>query len=82
MDQKWKAVILVMLAGRRKHRHLKDVKITQSLCFEFTKNPDVTPEDLRKPVPPAAPVAINVPERLEPVSQRSVPETYAVPPSG
>lgn len=43
--------------------------------LEFTKSPDVTPEELRKPVPPAAPVTINVPERTRPMSQRVEPVT-------
>ncbi len=31
--------------------------------LEFTKNPEVTPEELRKGAPPVQPVTINVPER-------------------
>ncbi len=46
-------------------------KTRQVYTLEFTKNPDVTPDDLRKPVPPAAPVTINVPDR---VSQSAAPE--------
>jgi nucleoid-associated protein YgaU len=43
--------------------------------LEFTKNPDVTPEDLRREVPPAQPVRINVPERRQPAAV----ETYRAP---
>ncbi|MCB9757250.1 MAG: LysM peptidoglycan-binding domain-containing protein [Candidatus Omnitrophica bacterium] len=43
--------------------------------LEFTKNPDVTPEDLRREVPPVQPVQINVPERRQPAAV----ETYRAP---
>jgi len=45
-------------------------KTRQVYTLEFTKNPDITPDELRKPVPPAAPVVINVPERRTRVTQQ------------
>lgn len=48
-------------------------KTRKVYVLEFTKNPDVTPDDLRKPVPPAQPVSIDVPERRAPVSQNYEP---------
>lgn len=54
-------------------------KTRQVYTLEFTKNPGVTPEELRKPVPPAQPVPLNIPAREE-RSSYSEPEPVNLPP--
>lgn len=50
----------------------------QVYTLEFTKDPGVTPDDFRKPVPPAQPVRLDIPERSERAQPRE-PEGVSLP---
>lgn len=44
-------------------------KTRKVYVLEFTKNPEIEPEDIKVETPPPAPVTINVPERRPPTRQ-------------
>ena len=63
IDQKMEGGNFGYVTGTPKQPDLSKMsKTRQVYVLEFTKNPDVTVDDLRKPVPPAQPVSIDVPE--------------------
>ncbi len=64
VDQKMEGGNFGYVNGTPKQPDLSKMSKSRKVyVLEFTKNPDVTPDDLRKGVPPAQPVTINVPER-------------------
>lgn len=64
VDQNMEGGNFGYISGTPKQPDLSKMSKSRKVyVLEFTKNPDVTPEDLRKGVPPAQPVTINVPER-------------------
>jgi len=75
IDQKMEGGNFGYVTGTPKPPDTSKMSKTRKVyVLEFTKNPDVTPEELRKGAPPAQPVSSNVPERRrEPVSQYTEP---------
>lgn len=65
-DQKMEGGNYGYLVGTPKAPDRSNIRKTRQVyVLEFTKNPDVTVDELRQPVAPAAPVKINVPERAQ-----------------
>lgn len=64
IDQKMEGGNFGYIMGKPKQPDLSKMsKSREVFVLEVTKNPDVTPDQLRKPVPPAQPIPIYVPER-------------------
>lgn len=69
VDQKMEGGNFGYINGTPKQPDLSKMSKTRKVyVLEFTKNPDVTVDELRKPVPPAQPVSIDVPERRSSVA--------------
>ncbi|MCC6758854.1 MAG: LysM peptidoglycan-binding domain-containing protein [Candidatus Omnitrophica bacterium] len=82
VDQKMEGGNFGYINGTPKQPDLSKMSKTRKVyVLEFTKNPDVTSDDLRKPVPPAQPVSIDVPERHESMSQDNAPAYQPITPS-
>ncbi len=76
VDQKMEGGNFGYINGTPKQPDISKMSKSRKVyVLEFTKNPGVTPDDLRKGAPPVQPVTINVPERraVEPVSSCQAP---------
>ena len=80
IDQKMEGGNFGYVTGTPKPPDTSKMSKTRKVyVLEFTKNPDVTPEDLRKGAGPSQPVSIDVPERSSPPASSSYEEPVYVP---
>lgn len=83
VDQKMEGGNFGYVNGTPKQPDLSKMSKSRKVyVLEFTKNPDVTPDQLRKGAPPVEPVTINVPQRRapEPVSSYEAPAPIVIEP--